>query len=412
MSVLINLTLQAAEGIVLSVTVSLLKYPAGWQTAENTGGAMLMKKKLTVLFLALIMVMTCAAPVCAYDAVSKPFFYGSPYTDQVKVKSAKTQAITEYVYAAYGDNNKIFKGKGECYGYAEMIRQMYGTGYKQRSCGVKATPASMYKYLKNLKPGTHVRFSKGKNGSGRAHSVVLLKISKTTIWYTDGNTGPYNAIRVSLCSLSSFAYSAARNGYSNIAWSREPKGGIPAVSKPDLKISANRNGPETHLAWRPVKKAKSYVIYRSTSKGSGYKKIATVKNTLYIDSSAGLYGKVYYKVKAVTSGKKGVTSKPAAAWRRVESPRAYLTVSGSGDSDVVSYELTWSPVPGAVKYNLYNGYTGKHIKTVYDTSWKFTDNDYNAYSLYITAEAARAKSESFPEYIYYSPNIDDMSDML
>lgn len=43
MSVLINLTLLTAEGIVLSVTVSLLKYPAGWQTAENTGGAMLLK---------------------------------------------------------------------------------------------------------------------------------------------------------------------------------------------------------------------------------------------------------------------------------------------------------------------------------------------------------------------------------
>lgn len=396
-----SLTFPGAEGIVLSAAVSLLKDSAGWQTAENTGGAILMKKKLTVLFLALIMVMSCAAPVCAYDAVSEPIFIGKHYTDQVKVKSAKTQAITEYVYAAYGDNNKFFKGKGECYGYAEMIRQMYGTGYKHRSYGVKATPANMYKYLKKLKPGTHVRFSKGKNGSGRAHSIVLLKISKSTMWYTDGNVGPYNAVRVGVSPLSAFAYSAARNGYANIAWSKEPKGSIPTVSKPDLKISADRNGPETHLAWRPVKKAKSYVIYRSTSKKSGYKKIATVKKSIYIDNSAGLYGKVYYKVKAVTSGKKSVTSKPAAAWRRVMSPRAYMTVSGSEDSDVVSYELTWSPVPGAVKYNLYDGYTAKHIKTVYGTSWKFTGNDYSGHSLYITAEAARAKSESFPEYIYY-----------
>lgn len=360
-------------------------------------------RAMTCLLAALVMITGLPASVSAYDAKSEPLFENTSFVDSMKLKNAKQRAMVEYIYADYSGGNDRYKGSGQCYGYAEKIRKMFGKKYKQRKYGVKATKANFYKKLKKLKPGTHVRLSAKKNGGGSAHSIVLLKITKNTIWYTDGNYDYNNGIRYSQEPLDYFCSRMMGGGRKYLAWAREPKGKIPEVKKVSVKSSADANGPDVHLAWRPVKKAKKYIVYRSTSKDSGYKKIATIKSCSYIDRSKNLYGKVYYKVTAVKSKGK-TTSKPKLAKRKLKTPVVYLTEDNS--SETPQLDLTWSAVPGAVKYKIYVWNESKDraelIATVTDTAWRYT-GEYNGYYIefYVTAEAARAGSESFPALLCY-----------
>ena len=368
-------------------------------------------KRLVQLAMCLLsaLLMITALPLCAladdemYDAVSSPYFGDESYDyiADLKIRKESTRAIAEYIYASYAYGDPVYKGKGQCYGYAEMIRQMFGTGYKERRYGIKATKKNLYNKLKDLKPGTHVRFSAAANGSRNpAHSIVLLRITKNTIWYTDGSYDYNNGIRIDKRSLADLAYSTQNNGYKYLVFTREPKGSITTVNVPDVKALDEGLGYGTMVAWRPVKGAKKYIVYRSTKKRSGYKKIATVKKSHYTDKSKDVYGRVYYKIKAVGSGGKKVTSKAARADRLLTAPRVYMKVHA--DDEEPWFELTWEPVKGAVKYKIYTFDYDKEkyvrLATVKGKKWIHRikdDEDY--FDLYITASSSNKYSESIPE---------------
>lgn len=361
-------------------------------------------KKLAFSILAAAMVVT-AMPIAvsAYEQKSETMMYDDlDFVKSVGLKSSKKQAVLEYIYADYMNGHDVYKGSGECYGYAESIRKLFGTSYTQKKFGVKATKKNVYKKLKKLRPGTHVRFAAKKNGGGRAHSVVLLKITKNTIWYTDGNVDYYGAIRYAEEPLGSFCERLRGSGRKYLAWARAPKGSVPAVKSVKVKANSFFDGPETHISWRPVKKAKNYIVYRSTSKESGYVKIAETKKCFYIDSSQDLYGKAYYKVKAVKSGK-SATSKPVKALRKLKAPVVYMTIDNSGDATQLNFR--WDAVPGAAKYNIYKWSESKEqavlITTVSGTSWQCKGNDNSDTEYLITAESKRSGSESFPAWLYY-----------
>lgn len=68
------------------------------------------------------------------------------------------------------------------------------------------------------------------------------------------------------------------------------------------------------LEWKKVKKAKKYVIYRSTSKNGEYKKIGTTKALSFADKKAKMHKTYYYKVKALRRyRKKNYLSKASEA---------------------------------------------------------------------------------------------------
>lgn len=362
-------------------------------------------RRFALCILSAIMVMT-AMPLTAsaYDRQSELFYYDyvSDFVESVDLKNAKQEAILEYIYADYLNGNDVYKGAGECYGYAESIRKLFGTSYKQRNYGIKPTTKNVYKKLKNLRPGTHIRFTAKKNGGGTAHSVVLLKITKKYIWYTDGNVDYNGAIRYAQEPLGSFCDRQRYSGRKYFVWSREPRGSIPKHNEVSVKTNSFYDGPETHVSWLPVKKTKKYIVYRSSMKKSGYKKIAVTKKCCYIDKSENLYGKAFYKIKAVKSSGKGITSKPAKALRKVKSPAVYMTTNYEGDYERVDF--TWNAVPGAKKYNIYKWNSEKEkatlLKTVSGTSWsrKVSEDTYDEYL--ITAATNRTGSESCAAWIY------------
>ena len=77
------------------------------------------------------------------------------------------------------------------------------------------------------------------------------------------------------------------------------------------------SGYEKHvtLKWKKVAKAKKYYVYRSTKKGSGYKKIATTTKRTYKDKKAKKRTTYYYKVQATAKNAAGTwkTGKKSAA---------------------------------------------------------------------------------------------------
>ena len=71
-----------------------------------------------------------------------------------------------------------------------------------------------------------------------------------------------------------------------------------SLKKPVIKTISSKKKGQVTLKWGKVTGATRYVVYRSTKKSSGYKKIATVKTTTYTDKKASSKKKYYYKIKA------------------------------------------------------------------------------------------------------------------
>lgn len=365
-------------------------------------GRSIFGRALVSLIAALMVFASVPSTVMAYDSVSEDIWEGDNFIAPIKYKDAKAQAVIEYIYAEYGSNTKFYKGSGECYGFAEMIRKRFGSGYRKYNHRVSITKNNLYKCLKNKKPGTHIRFTGNKNGTGNAHSMVLLKITKKEIWTVEGNYGAYNAIYIERWPLADLASSLRRNGKSYIAWSMEPKGSPDKVKKLAIKVLAPEDGPNAHISWQPYKKAKSYIVYRSLKRSSGYKKIGTSKAAYYIDKDASQTGRVFYKVKAVMPGGKKKTSNVVGVNRRVKAPKVYLTEDKQ--SDIAKCKLTWKAVPGATKYTITykNPETDKEErKTVKTCEWTFSSEYGLPHYFKIIAASNRSKSKSFTAYLYY-----------
>ena len=230
-----------------------------------------------------------------------------------------------------------YKGKGQCYGYAEQCRKMFGTGGKKTGIHKRMTKKNLYKYLLGCRPGTHLRISATKNGNGY-HSLCVLGVSKKYLWFTEtsDSKNPMFFYKVRVADL------AKDFGSEYMAWKIEPTGRKYARKAAPKAASYVANGT-VELAWVPVKGAKSYTVYRSTSKKSGYKKVKTVKKPFYTDRNAPI-GKCWYKVKAA-GGKK---SKAVKAVRKLVSPVVKYIVQEDGTA-----ALTWKAVKGADKYLIY-----------------------------------------------------------
>ena len=353
-------------------------------------------RRIAIFMMAVAVVFTSmpfAAFAATYDAESELWAEDiGGYIEDLGGHNAKTQAIIDYVVTTYSKPNMKYKGKGQCYGYAEMIRKMFGKGSKQKKLNVKPTSANIWKYIKGCKPGTHMRFSQKTNGGGWCHSIVLLKVTKNRVWITEGNVNGKNGIRVSYLTPAELAGYARSYGY--IAWIRQPKGSPTTVSKLDVRGTCAPSG-RAYLSWRPLKKAKSYEIYRSTSKNSGYKKIATVKTCRFVDAGAPM-GTVYYKVKA-----KGKTSPAVALRKRLAPPKAYLkhsVVKDEYDDEISKITLTWNAVPGATRY-IITDYNRNDAKTVV-TGTSYVMEGYSFFGS-VRASNGNSVTDSYESVIYW-----------
>ena len=118
--------------------------------------------------------------------------------------------------------------------------------------------------------------------------------------------------------------------------------------------------------------AASYNVYRTTTSGSGYElqNNTPITNNYYDDTNVQYGVTYYYEVSAVDDdGNESARSSELAANPYLAPP----VVSGNADDQQV--ELSWTPIPGAVTYNVlrYDGVDFNQINTSPITGTNFTD---------------------------------------
>lgn len=141
---------------------------------------------------------------------------------------------------------------------------------------------------------------------------------------------------------------------------------VPAAAKTMTITSQDYN--KLVIKWSKVSGADKYVLYRSTSVESGYKKLGTFTKTSYTDTKVKGGTPYYYKLVAYSGSAKGT--------QRIE---AGVAVTKATDKIAVenktatSNKITWNKIIGAQKYRVYrstkknSGYQaiGKTSKTSY-----------------------------------------------
>ncbi len=144
----------------------------------------------------------------------------------------------------------------------------------------------------------------------------------------------------------------------------------PAIS------SVTQSKTTVTIKWAKITAAKGYYIYRSTSKSSGYEKVATIKScsTLsYKDTDSKSNGKTYYYKVYAYSGSTKSSASSAQSIKYMKGSVSSLTNTSSGIT------VKWTKVSGATGYYIYrkastaDSYTKvKTIKSGSTVSWTDT----------------------------------------
>ncbi|GAA4860244.1 hypothetical protein GCM10023310_44360 [Paenibacillus vulneris] len=136
-------------------------------------------------------------------------------------------------------------------------------------------------------------------------------------------------------------------------------------------------GPTISLQWEPVDGADQYLIYRSTSTMPYFKVIESSKSTEYTDAATELGITYQYKVSAVNAGGESPQSSPVEvlAFDPSKPKPSVPTGLQVADAKSMSVALKWSPVDGAVSYEIYRAAlpNGAYQKIAAVSKAAFTD---------------------------------------
>lgn len=142
------------------------------------------------------------------------------------------------------------------------------------------------------------------------------------------------------------------------------------------------------VQWSSVDGAQEYVVYRSTKKGKGYKKVTTTALTSYTDIGAESGSRYYYKVAAgrlVDGVMKYQAKSPAkSGWTAPSAPTGLTAAQAEGGID-----LKWTAPKGATYYRVYRAVGSSTSYTLLADQVKK-----NAYT-----DAAIAAGENYSYYV-------------
>lgn len=132
--------------------------------------------------------------------------------------------------------------------------------------------------------------------------------------------------------------------------------GKPKLNAPKMSMAETLSYKSVKITYSKVSGANGYVIYRSTKKDSGFKKIGTVKKkktVQFTDKKCKTGIKYYYKVRAYRTingkNKYGPYSEVISAKTKLNTPKLQGVALASADTALV----TWKKVSGASGYYIY-----------------------------------------------------------
>ena len=162
--------------------------------------------------------------------------------------------------------------------------------------------------------------------------------------------------------------SAADSAYSEIVC------GYRKLAQPEVKASNETLTGQTKLTWKAIDGAKSYKVYRSTSKDGTYQLAKTTTNTAYTHSSGKAGVKYYYKVKAIHANSAFDSAYSEVEVRTCELPQPEVTLSSVASSGKI--KVSWNEIEGAKAYKIYRATSedGDYDRreTITETSWTDT----------------------------------------
>lgn len=162
------------------------------------------------------------------------------------------------------------------------------------------------------------------------------------------------------------------------------------------------------VSWKAVTGANGYVVYRSTSSGSGYKAVKTITNgktVSYTDTSVKFNKTYYYKVRAyrTVSGKKVYSAYTKVLKQKVQVSAPAITKVSSASYN--SLKITWKKVTGANGYAVYRSTSanGKYtrigtVKAKKKASYSYTDKKRTCGKTYYYKVKAYRKSGGANQY--------------
>lgn len=156
---------------------------------------------------------------------------------------------------------------------------------------------------------------------------------------------------------------------------------VPVILKTPSQVKVKeQSGLKAKLTWKKVSKATEYVIYRSTKKTKGYKKIGTAKKTSFVDTKVSSGKAYYYRITAVKKHKPELTSEKSEAVAVYMKPLAPKVNYRYLKKKV---KLSWKKINGAQKYYVYKkGGNGNYKKIGETTKLYYNDSEVKKGSKY------------------------------
>lgn len=108
------------------------------------------------------------------------------------------QAGLKIIFDKYSNGEKSVEG-GQCYGFAEWCRKTIAASSTGKIRYNYSITVNNVKKFKGVNPGTHMRIGKYKNewGSSSGHSICILKVTDTRVYYVQSNWACSGANKVS-----------------------------------------------------------------------------------------------------------------------------------------------------------------------------------------------------------------------
>ena len=175
----------------------------------------------------------------------------------------------------------------------------------------------------------------------------------------------------------------------------EPK----KLTAPSVTVYVEAQTGKPYLQWKAVTGAKSYRVYRATSKSGTYKEIGQTTLTNFHDDGASVGKTYYYKVKSAADGRTSSYSAAKSGYCICAQPTGSITQTASSGK----VKLKWGKVSGAKKYYVYRATSqnGSYEKITSTTKTYYTDSSAKVGKTYyykIKAVASNTKYNSTLSY--------------
>ncbi|MFC4404966.1 FIMAH domain-containing protein [Gracilibacillus xinjiangensis] len=143
------------------------------------------------------------------------------------------------------------------------------------------------------------------------------------------------------------------------------------------ELEAEEGAEEVSLNWPSVDRATGYLIYRSSSKDSNFRVIASTETNKFTDSTVELGVTYQYRISAINSGGESALSDSVEVFfydPDESAPSAPNDVTIT-ETKSITVELDWTPVKGAISYSIYRSTepNGNFAKVANTISTAYTD---------------------------------------